>query len=147
MKVIPFGVLERLRKVKGDENTTGLMIKPLKCHLYTRDKTIANQCREILSNKFSDLTVHSNMDKNRLNTPVGSDEWVWSQLEEVLVELESTIKKIAEMPYKMEAFTLSRNCMTQCRVMHFMRIVLPRQLYKVLTRFSKKDSKSLLGLG
>ena len=100
-----------------------------------------------MSNKFSEVTVHSNMDINWLNTPVGSDEWVWIQLEEVLVELESTIKKIAEMPYKMEAFTLSRNCMTQFRVMHFMRIVPPRQLYKVLTRFSKKDSKSLLGLG
>ena len=33
------------------------------------------------------------MDINWLNTPVGSDEWVWIQLEEVLVELESTIKK------------------------------------------------------
>ena len=33
------------------------------------------------------------MDINRLNTPVGSDEWVWIQLEEVLVELESTIQK------------------------------------------------------
>ena len=136
-----------MKKVKGDENTTGLTIKPPKSHLYAQDETIANQFREILSNKFSKVTVHSNMDINWLNTPVGSDEWVWIQLEEVLVELESTIKKIAEMPYKMEAFILSRNCMTQWRVMHFMRIVPPRQLYKVLTRFSKKDSKSSLGLG
>ena len=82
-----------MKKVKGDENTTGLTIKPPKSHLYAQDETIANQFREILSNKFSEVTVHSNMDINRLNTPVGSDEWVWIQLEEVLVELESTIKK------------------------------------------------------
>ena len=82
-----------MKKVKGDENTTGLTINPPKSHLYAQDETIANQFREILSNKFSEVTVHSNMDINWLNTPVGSDEWVWIQLEEVLVELESTIKK------------------------------------------------------
>ena len=70
-----------------------MTIKPPKSHLYAQDETIANQFREILSNKFSEVTVHSNMDINWLNTPVGSDEWVWIQLEEVLVELESTIKK------------------------------------------------------
>ena len=53
------------------------------------------------------------------------------------MELESTIKKIAEMQYKMEAFTLSRNCMTQFRVMHFMRIVPPRQLERFLQSFDK----------
>ena len=68
-------------------------MKPPKCHHYLRDETIANQSGEISSNKFSEVTVHSNMDINWLNTPVGSDEWVWIQLEEVLVELESTIKK------------------------------------------------------
>ena len=114
-----------------------MTIKPPKCHRYLRDETIANQSGEISSNKFSEVTVHSNIDINWLNTPVGSDEWIWSQLEEVLVKLESTNKKITEMPYKMEAFTLLRNCITQCRIMHFMRIIPPRLLEKFLQSLDK----------
>ena len=57
-----------------------------------------------------DVKIHRDMDIMWLKTPIETDEFVHEQLKIKAEELTETIMKISKMPFKMEAFTLMRNC-------------------------------------
>ena len=76
------------------------------------------------------VKCHGSMDIIMLKTPVGTDKFVMDQLDLKLIAIKTTIRKISSMPFKMEAFTLVRNCLTLCKVTHLMRTIPPRQIEK-----------------
>ena len=77
------------------------------------------------------------MNMRFLKTPIGNDEYVKVALDEKLRELKDWIKSISEMPHKMEAFTLLRQCLSQCRVIHLMRTLPPRQIESFLNEYDQ----------
>ena len=72
-----------------------------------------------------------------LNTPIGNDTYVAAELNKKLDELREKVKSITDMPFKMEAFTLLRECLSQCRVIHLMRTIPPQQINAFLTKWDR----------
>ena len=50
------------------------------------------------------------------------------------------------MPYKMEAFTLSRNCLKQGKVTHLMKIIPPKQNIKFLEEYDEVLGGGFVGV-
>ena len=82
-----------------------------------------------------DVKIHGDMNIVWLKTPIGTDEFLHEQMKIKAQELKETIIKISKMPFKMEAFTLMRNCLTQCKVTHLMRTTPPKQIKGFLTNY------------
>ena len=70
-------------------------------------------------------------------TPIGTDEYVEEELSKKLTDLKDKIDKIASMPFKMEAFSLLKACLTQCKVVHLMRSLPPDQLKNFLEGYDR----------
>ena len=88
------------------------------------------------------------MNMKFLNTPIGNDTYVAAELNEKLDELREKVKSITDMPFKMEAFTLLRECLSQCRVVHLMRTIPPQQINAFLTKWDRilrKGFEKLIG--
>ena len=100
---------------------------------------MADGCRRVFP---KDLRIHGIMNIIWLKTPIGTDEFVHEQLKIKAEELKETIIKISKMPFKMEAFTLMRNCLTQCKVTHLMRTIPPKQIKGYLINYDNSLSRS-----
>ena len=100
-------VVEVIHTLELLANKTNLKLRLSKCHVYAYGEETANKCRELFPPK---VTVHDDLNILWLKTPIGSDEFVSAQLNLKLREIKSTIDKVSKIPFKMEAFTLLRNC-------------------------------------
>ena len=81
-----------------------------------------------------------------LNTPIGTDGFVETELNKKLKCLSQKINSIAKMPFKMEASTLPRTCWSQCRVFHIMRTLPPKQIHKFLLGYDQALRKAFENL-
>ena len=137
----PAVAVQILGTIKTLEAKTNLKIKISKCHVHAPDPKVADECRlliastEEISESTKKINIHSNMNLKFLNTPIGTDEFVATELNKKLEELKVKINAIAEMPFKMEAFTLLRTCWSQCRVVHLTRTLPPRQISQFLAEY------------
>ena len=112
----PAAVVQILKTIKDLEVKTNLKIKISKCHVHAPNPRVADECRlliastEEISESTKKINIHSNMNLKFLNTPIGTDEFVAKELNKKLEGLKVKINAIAEMQFKMEAFTLLRTC-------------------------------------
>ena len=81
--------------------------------------------------------MHDSFDMIYLKAPIGSDLFVDRWLKTKLSDLEIIIKAISRMPYKHEGFTLLKSCAAECRVVHLMRVLPPRQLRYFIKGFDQ----------
>ena len=105
-------------------------------------------CRSLFTG-IEGIKIHDNMNLRFLKTPIGDDEFVEKELKKKLAVLREKIKAIIKMPYKMEAFTLLRSCLTQCKVVHLMRTLPTRQIQSFLIEFDdllRWGFESLIGV-
>ena len=94
-------------------------------------RKIAEECEELFRS-VSGINIHATMNMKFLKTPVGTDDFVEDELEKRLDILRKKVNSIAEMPFKMEAFTLLKACLSRCRVTHLMRTLPTQQIWKIL---------------
>ena len=78
-----------------------------------------------------------------LKTPIGTDSFVESYLDERLGRQRGEIKSLSDMTHLHECFTLLRSCASACKVTHLMRTIPPRQLKKFLNGFDSELRKAM----
>ena len=91
------------RIIQDLECETGLSLKWDKCHVHAPSEVIARDCESLFPD---DVQLHDTMNMNWMRVPIGSDEFVDTQLKSKLAALKETVDRVADMPYKHEAFTL-----------------------------------------
>ena len=107
----------------------------------------ADACRRLLPDN---IEVIEDMDMNfvYLKTPIGTDAFVQSYLDQKLARLQKEVQALSEMTHLHECFTLLRSCASACKVTHFMRTIPPRQLQNFLKGFDsvlRKAMEKILG--
>ena len=106
------------------EPISGLKLKLIKMSVHALNSVSAELCKQLLP---KNITVVENEEMNLvyLKTPIGTDKFVESYLEEKLVRLRKEIDLLSEMTHLHECFTLLRSCSSACKVTHLMRTVPP----------------------
>ena len=120
----PEAVAWAAKQIERMETETDLKLRWNKCHVHCPSKDIAKECVSMFE---AGVTIHDTLDMLYLKIPIGSDEYVARSLRKKLDSLKVVVHKIVEMPFKHEAYTLLRNCASECRVTHIMRTIPPRQ--------------------
>ena len=115
------------------ESKTGLRLNWKKSHLYIGDKDPARS--KTMFNR--NLQIHSSFNVEFLRVPIGEDSFVKKALEKKLEELEGIIESTASMMQKHEAFALLQKCGAECRIVHLMRTLPPRQAQPFVEKFDK----------
>ena len=111
---------------------SGLKMKWCKTVCHAPGEEVAKLCSDELPDE---VKVYNNMNMAFLKAPIGSDEWVSSELDKKLKELEIQIEQVSRTPYLHEGFTLQKHCATVCKVSHLMRTLPPVQLRSFLRGF------------
>ena len=146
-KSSPAAALRVLKAIMNLKEQTNLEPCLPKFHLYAPNEEVANECRKLFAD-VKGIKIHDNLNIIFLNTPIGSDEFVEEWLRNKLKDLKEKIDHIVEMPYKMEAFSILRACLSECKVVHLMRSLPPRQTRKFLSGFDgilREGFESLIG--
>ena len=113
---------------------TGLKLKWRKYHLYTVSKSAAKKCEELFN---QNVKIHDQLNVVYLNVPIGSNSFVRNTLHLKLAELKTIIDNTASMDRKHEGVALLQARGAECRVMHLMRTLPPRQSKPFITQFDK----------
>ena len=79
-----------------------------------------------------------------LRTPIGTNDFVESYLEEKLCHLREEIKRLSQMSHLHECFTLLRSCASACKVTHLMRTIPPCQRTKFLDGFDRELRRAMV---
>ena len=107
----------------------------------------AKLCRELLPGNI-EIIENEHMNFVYLKSPIGTDSFVESYLEERLTRLRKEIRLLSEMTHLHECFSLLRSCASACKVTHLMRTIPPKQLCKFLNGFDaelKRAMEKILG--
>ena len=77
------------------------------------------------------------MNMTHMNVPIGTDDYVEEVSDKKLVELNQLVDDIAKIPYKHEAFSILKACASDCRIVHLLRTLPPKQSLPFATKFDK----------
>ena len=135
-KASPAAALEVVKAIHNLESETNLKANFDKFHIHAPNDKLAKECEELFK-VYPDVKIHSSMNLTFLRTPVGADDFVEAELDKKLKELRKKVKSIAAMPFKMEAFSLLRACLSRCRVTHLIRTLPSKQISKFLREWDK----------
>ena len=112
--------------IKKLESTSGLKLKWKKMSVHAPDPECAQLCKQLLPDNIK--VVEEGMNFVYLKTPIGTDRFVESYLEEKMIRLREEINLLSEMSHLHECFTLFRSCASACKVTHLIRTIPPLQL-------------------
>ena len=123
-----------------------MKLKWVKMSVHAPNPTSAKLCQNLLPN--IKVIEDSEMNFVYLKSPIGSDKFVESYLQEKLERLRSEINSLSEMTHLHECFTLLRSCASACKVTHLMRTTPPQQLKTFIEGFDsllRKAMEKILG--
>jgi len=70
-----------------------------------------------------------------MKVPVGSSRFVERELEKKLTELDQLVSLLSEMPDRQGAFVLLRSCASNCKIVHLLRTLPPRDSLPLAKKF------------
>ena len=100
------------------EPISGLKLKLIKMSVHAPNSVSAEVCRQLLPKNIT-VVEDEEMNLVYLKTPIGTDKFVESYLEEKLVRFRKEIDLRNEMTNLHECFTLLRSCSSACKVTHY----------------------------
>ena len=131
------------------EAISGLKLKWTKMSVHSPNSESTKLCKQLLPDKIK-IIEDKDMNFVYLKTPIGTDKFVESYLQEKMIRLRREIKSLSEMSHLHECFTLLRSCASACKVTHLMRTIPPHQLKEFLNNFDselRKAMEKILGHG
>ena len=129
----PAVVAAAVRFLAGLTLETGLELRWDKCHLHCVDEDAKKKIQDLeLFN--SDVQLHGHMNFEFLKVPIGDDEFVEKELDDMADDIEKAMAMVGQSPDSQEAFTLLTTCLTECRVTHLVRVLLLWQVEGLLDR-------------
>ena len=138
----PMAVKWSVDLIEKLEHISGLKLKLVKMSVHAPNSGSAELCRQLLPKNIT-VVEDEEMNLVYLKTPIGTEKFVESYLEEKLDRLCKDINLLSEMTHLHECFTLLRSCSSACKVTHLMRTVPPLKLTKFLNSFDSQLRKAM----
>ena len=152
VKSTPSGAVRTVLAIKQLKEKTNLEGNLPKFHLHAPNEHVALECKKLFAKagiktvevhikkpsadvSAKGIQLHSDMNITFLRTPIGSEDFVQSKLQEKLADLTTKVNEIARMPFKMEAFSLMKACLSKCKIVHLMRSMPPNEIRNFLTGY------------